>query len=160
MVGAAATAVELALSGTSPLAIAVPAMLAVHALIGLGEAAITVGALAFIYSTRRDLLGIGEAAPGQASARWVAGGLGLSLIVAAFSFTASGSPDGLERVAEDHGFLARAMEPFYRIFPDYSLPFVGNPVISGILAVVAGTLLVFGVTLLLARTQGRPRARA
>jgi cobalt/nickel transport system permease protein len=158
MVGAMATAIELAISGTSPLAVALPAMLGVHALIGVGEAMITVGAVAFIHAARRDLLGIGEAAPGQASAGWVVGGLGLSLVVAAFSFTASSSPDGLERVAKDGGFLDRALDPLYRIFPDYSLPFVGDPLISGILAVVAGTLLVFSVALLVARTQGRRKA--
>jgi hypothetical protein len=61
-------------------------------------------------------------------------------------------------VAKDGGFLDRALDPLYRIFPDYSLPFVGDPLISGILAVVAGTLLVFSVALLVARTQGRRKA--
>lgn len=48
--------IELALSGTVPLEVALPAMLSVHALIGIGEALITMGALAFIAATRRDLL--------------------------------------------------------------------------------------------------------
>lgn len=47
---------ELALSGTVPLEVALPAMLSVHALIGIGEALITMGALAFIAATRKDLL--------------------------------------------------------------------------------------------------------
>ena len=38
MAGAAATAVELAISGTVPLGTVLPAMLGVHALIGIGEA--------------------------------------------------------------------------------------------------------------------------
>src|SRR3954454_658678 len=42
MAGAAATSFELALSGTVPLGTVLPAMLAVHALIGVGEAVITV----------------------------------------------------------------------------------------------------------------------
>lgn len=155
MVGAIATALELALSGTSPLAVALPAMAGVHVLIGLGEAAITVGALAFIYAARRDLLGLGQAAPGQASARWVGIGLGLALLVAVFSFAADPNPDGLERVAEDTGFLETALEPFYNIFPDYTLPFIQDPLISGILAVVVGTLIVFGAAFLLARAQGK-----
>jgi cobalt/nickel transport system permease protein len=155
MVGAAATALELALSGTSPLGVALPAMTGVHTLIGLGEALITVGALVFIYAARRDLLDIGEHAPGQASANWVAVGLGLSLVVAVFSFAADANPDGLERVAEDSGFLGAALDPVYNLFPDYTLPFIGDPLISGILAVVVGTLIVFAAAFLIARAQGR-----
>jgi cobalt/nickel transport system permease protein len=155
MLGAIATAIELAISGTSPLGVALPAMAGVHALIGIGEALITVGALAFIYATRRDLLNIGEKAPAQASAGWVAVGLGIALVIAAFSFAASPDPDGLERVAGDAGFLDRAMAPFYNVFPDYTLPFIGNELLSGILAVVLGTLIVFGVAFVLARLQRR-----
>lgn len=155
MVGAIATALQLAISGTSPLGIALPAMAGVHALIGLGEAVITVGALTFIYATRRDLLGIGEAAPGKASAGWVGVGLAIALVVAAFSFAASPDPDGLERVAEDTGFLGRALDPLYNLFPDYTLPFINDPLISGILAVVLGTLIVFGAAFFIARAQGQ-----
>lgn len=50
------TAVQLALSGTSPLDVALPAMVGVHALIGIGEGLITGAALGFIMSTRADLL--------------------------------------------------------------------------------------------------------
>jgi cobalt/nickel transport system permease protein len=53
---AIATALELALAGTSPAQIALPAMGSVHALIGVGEGLITVAALAFITTTRRDLV--------------------------------------------------------------------------------------------------------
>lgn len=53
--GSVAMTLELAASGVVPLEIALPAMVGVHALIGLGEAAITVGALAFIGATRADL---------------------------------------------------------------------------------------------------------
>lgn len=53
---ATATALELAFSGTSPLGVALSAMVGVHALIGIGEGLITVAALSFIMSTRADLL--------------------------------------------------------------------------------------------------------
>jgi cobalt/nickel transport system permease protein len=53
--GATCMAVELAVSGTTPLALALPAMVGVHALIGIGEALITMAALAFISVTRSDL---------------------------------------------------------------------------------------------------------
>ena len=57
MAGAAATSIELAVSGTVPLLTVLPAMLGVHALIGVGEAVITVAAVSAILSTRPDLVG-------------------------------------------------------------------------------------------------------
>jgi cobalt/nickel transport system permease protein len=56
MVGAAATSVELALSGTVPLGTVLPPMLGVHALIGAGEAVITVAAVSAVLATRPDVL--------------------------------------------------------------------------------------------------------
>jgi cobalt/nickel transport system permease protein len=53
---AGAMAVELGLSGTVDLAVALTAMLSIHALIGIGEALITMAALAFVQVTRPDLL--------------------------------------------------------------------------------------------------------
>jgi cobalt/nickel transport system permease protein len=55
MLGATATSIELALSGTVPLTTVLPAMLGVHALIGVGEAVITVAALSAVMTTRPDL---------------------------------------------------------------------------------------------------------
>jgi cobalt/nickel transport system permease protein len=159
MVGALATAVELAASGASPLKIALPAMGGVHALVGVGEALITVGALTFIYAARRDLLNIGESAPAQARARGVVIGLGIALVVAAFSPLASGAPDGLNRVAADLGFDTRALNPVYEVFSGYSLPFVNNPNVSKIVAVGLGTLIVFGIAFVAARLQ-RNKANA
>ncbi len=59
------TAFELAASGTTSLAVALPAMAGWHVLIGIGEAVITVATLAFLRTSRRDLLTLrpGEAAP-------------------------------------------------------------------------------------------------
>jgi cobalt/nickel transport system permease protein len=56
MVAAFATSAELALSGTSDWDVVLPAMLGVHALIGIGEGLITAGTVAFVLSTRPDLL--------------------------------------------------------------------------------------------------------
>jgi cobalt/nickel transport system permease protein len=55
MAGAATMTVQLVISGTTPPLIAFPAMLGVHALIGVGEALITAAALGFIAATRPDL---------------------------------------------------------------------------------------------------------
>jgi cobalt/nickel transport system permease protein len=49
-------AIQLVLSGTVPLAVAIPAMAGWHILIGLGEAAITVIAISYVLKTRPDLL--------------------------------------------------------------------------------------------------------
>jgi cobalt/nickel transport system permease protein len=59
MVGAAATSVELAVSDTVPLATSLPAMLGVHALIGIGEAVITVAAVSAVLVSRPDLVALG-----------------------------------------------------------------------------------------------------
>ena len=63
MLGAAATSVELAVSGTTTLAVVLPAMLGTHVFIGIGEALITVGALALIKNARPDLLELRDAGP-------------------------------------------------------------------------------------------------
>jgi cobalt/nickel transport system permease protein len=70
VVASAAMAIELALSGTTPLEITLPAMLGVHAVIGIGEALITMAALGFIAVTRADLFKLRDAglAPASASA--------------------------------------------------------------------------------------------
>ena len=155
MAGAGATAVELAVSGTSPLRIALPAMLGTHLLIGLGEAVITVGALTFVHAARRDLLDAGESAPGRAGAGWVAVGLGAALLLAAFSPLASANPDGLNRVAADLGFSSRALGPSFNLLSGYVVRAIGNAALAKIVAVGFGTLIVFAVALLAARFQGK-----
>jgi cobalt/nickel transport system permease protein len=56
MAGATATSLELAISGTVPLGTVLPAMLGVHALIGIGEAVVTVAAVSAVMSTRPDVV--------------------------------------------------------------------------------------------------------
>jgi cobalt/nickel transport system permease protein len=133
-------------------------MAGVHAIIGIGEALITIGALALMARTRPDLLELGATASGRRSAAWVAIGLMISLVVAVFSFAASPEPDGLERVAEDAGFLDRALDPVYNILPDYTIPFIADERLSGILAVVLGTLVVFGLAFWIGRTLRSEKA--
>jgi len=58
VVGAAACAVELGLSGTVPIAEALIAMLGWHILIGIGEGLISMAVLSFIYTARPDILPI------------------------------------------------------------------------------------------------------
>jgi cobalt/nickel transport system permease protein len=56
VLASAACAVELAVSGTSPINIALPAMVGVHALIGIGEGIITCLVVGFVLKTRPDLI--------------------------------------------------------------------------------------------------------
>jgi cobalt/nickel transport system permease protein len=154
-VGAIATAFELAASGTSPLSLALPAMAGVHALIGLGEGIITSAALSLLQASRPQVLEMGETAPGRRGAIFVVVALAIAVVVALFSPLASAHPDGLEFVAEQHGFLATAMDAPYSILPDYTVPFINNPAVTTILAVMLGTLVVFGLALLLGRLTTR-----
>jgi cobalt/nickel transport system permease protein len=144
VLAAAATALQLAFSGTSAFNVAMPAMLGVHVLIGIGEGLITVGALAFVLATRRDLLVAGETGTSAGRAWWLAG-LAIALAVASLAPLASSSPDGLERVAEDKGFLDTAQDSPYEIIADYLFPGIENEALATILAGVVGTVIVFGI---------------
>ena len=56
VMGATAASIELAISGTSPLKVALSAMAGVHAIIGIGESIITTTAVSLILKTRPDLV--------------------------------------------------------------------------------------------------------
>ncbi|MGE5124336.1 MAG: energy-coupling factor ABC transporter permease [Acidobacteriaceae bacterium] len=153
-VSALGTALELSLSGTSPANIALPAMGGVHALIGIGEGLITIGALAFLRSARSDLINAHVAAQPKGNWVWLAG-LVLALILAIASPLASKHPDGLMSVAQQYGFTSREHPPLYSLIPHYILPGVENKTLATILAAVLGTLIVFGVTLGVAYSRRR-----
>lgn len=145
-------ALQLALSGTSPANISVPAMGGIHMLIGIGEGLITLGAISFIYSARLDLLKIGAPQPG--GNRWVlVGGLAMILLLAVLTPLASSHPDGLEKVAEQAGFLDTAQAPSYAIIPDYLFPGISNESAATVTAAIIGALIVLGVSLLVAYTR-------
>ena len=150
MTGALLTSLELWLSGTSQLQMVIPAMLGVHALIGLGEALITVSALAFILRTRPDLLGA-DSESAKGSRGWVVVGALISLAVVLISPLASGDPDGLERVAINMGFIDTGLSAPYSIIPDYTLPFLGETAFSTIAAGVIGGFVVGAIMMLVGR---------
>lgn len=75
----------------------------------------------------------------------VIAGTVLALALAAFAAPcASSAPDGLERVAADHG-IAAAEHPTWRgaPLPDYQMPGITCPRLATGTAGVIGTLLVF-----------------
>ncbi|HET6597526.1 MAG TPA: energy-coupling factor ABC transporter permease [Anaerolineales bacterium] len=148
MAGALFTSLQLWLSGTSQLQVVIPAMLGVHALIGVGEALITVAALMFILQTRPDLLGENSVSA-QGSRGWMVAGVLITLAVVLLSPLASADPDGLERVAGDLGFLGKGVSAPYHILPDYTLPFLGETALSTILAGLIGVVVVGAIIVLL-----------
>jgi cobalt/nickel transport system permease protein len=165
--GSISMALQLAASGTTELGLALPAMAGVHALIGLGEAAITVGALAFVAVTRPDLLLVRDASfvsdragstPSRLGRLWPVAGVAIAaLVVAILAPLASSDPDGLERVAEDAGFLDRAQNAAYHLLTDYVVPGLeGNA--STIVAGLIGIAIVVPIMLGVGRLLARPRA--
>jgi cobalt/nickel transport system permease protein len=149
MTGALLTSLELWLSGTSHLQVVIPAMMGVHALIGLGEALITVSALAFILQTRPDLLG-DSSESAKASRGWIFIGLAISLAVVFVSPLASTNPDGLNRVAMDLGFMSNAQSGT-GLLARYTVPFFAIPSLSKIAAGVIGVIVVSAVIMLVSR---------
>jgi len=159
MVSATVCSLQLALSGV-PASVVFPAMLFVHAFIGIGEGLITLAALSFVVSTRPDLVaslsGVGDpqaARPFDRRAIGAVTAVGLLVAVGAalLSPLASASPDGLERVATDQGFLQRAQSAPFTLLSDYTIPGLNggiSTVIAGIVGLLIVFALVYGVTLL------------
>ncbi len=147
MAAALVATLLLAFSGTTSLAFALPAMLGVHALIGVGEALIMIAALAFIRRTRPAVL---EGTKADQRGSWVLLGLIASLIVILLAPFASGYPDGLEWVAGMAGFAESAQDAPFTLLPDYGLPFLGETPISTILAGLVGIVVIAVVVMSLA----------
>ena len=147
---------ELAVSGTVPWRVAFPAMAGVHMLIGVGEAAITALVLAAVGQAHPELIyAPGNSAAERTGYRTLMGyGLvaaaGLALFLSPF---ASKRPDGLDRVAETHGF-ATAAKSFWAAhtpFSQYVMPGIRSAPVATALAGLFGTVIVF----LLARWGSR-----
>ncbi|MBK6018490.1 energy-coupling factor ABC transporter permease [Streptomyces sp. MBT53] len=139
------------------------AMIGVHVLIGIGEAAITALTVGAVIAVRPDLVygargleqrlklrvngELVDAAPQLAPVRstshrkvWLTG-LAASLLLAGFvSFYASSNPDGLEKVAADQGIDRTAKEHASADSPlaDYGVRDVEDARLSGGLAGVIG----------------------
>jgi len=83
---------------------------------------------------------------------FIAGGLlvaiGLAMLVSGF---ASGSPDGLNKVAEDHGFAANAKEHLFENGPlaGYAIKGVNGDRLSTGISGLIGVLVTFGIGLAL-----------
>ncbi|HMO11408.1 MAG TPA: PDGLE domain-containing protein, partial [Actinotalea sp.] len=140
------------------------AMLAWHAVIGVGEALITAAVLGAVVATRPDLVHltrhvrVREAADGPpvrvvAGPRTLAVASAVTLAVAGgLSLLASGHPDGLEYVGESAGFADAARDSALAASPlaDYAVAGLAVPWLSGSLAGVVGVLVTVGLGLTVA----------
>ena len=77
--------------------------------------------------------------------KWWLIALVFCLLVATISPLASSSPDGLEKVAEDNGFISTAEDSPFTVVADYVFPGVENEAMATILAGWLGVLVLFGV---------------
>ncbi|MFE5630821.1 energy-coupling factor ABC transporter permease [Streptomyces sp. NPDC056543] len=168
---AAAFTLVYAIGGTTdvPLGKVLTAMVGVHTLIGIGEAAITMLTVGAVVAVRPDLVygARGLTAPlklrvggelvdapardfapvaARSPKKFWLGGVAAALLLAGFvSFYASASPDGLEKVAADKGFDKNVEEHAAADSPlaDYGVKGIDTARLSGGLAGVIGV----GVTL-------------
>ena len=188
LAGAALVPVEALLSGAVPSALPprgfFAILLGLHALIGVGEAVLTMGVLAALRRLRPDLVAprataaTASALAGRraSSARplggLVAGGLAVSVLVGGgLSHLASSFPDGLERALEVAAVHAAPPTPLVAaagrlvettaVFGDYAaFPGVTGGGVALALAGSAGTLVVFGLLYGVAAVLGRRGRRA
>jgi cobalt/nickel transport system permease protein len=142
VVAAIFAAIELALSGTAPPLVVLPAMAGIHILIGIGEGLITGAVLAYLATARPDLMpGAQEQFKG-----WLVPVIGILLIAGVLSLLASAWPDGLEKVAEDLGFIALAEQVRVSVptpLADYGIEGLG-PIGTSIAGIV-GSIVCFAV---------------
>lgn len=149
MAASLVAALELGVSGTSPLLKALSAMGITHLFIGLGEAIITTGILFYIIKTKQDVLEINKQP--TRLAKYAVITTILALIVTSFALPfASGAPDGLEKVALNLGFFEKATT-IYTLAPMPDYTFLGQEsylfvLIAGIIGMVATFSLSYIVT--------------
>lgn len=155
MAAALLASFQIWLSGNADPRLLFPAMMGVHSIIGIGEALLTMGALAFILIVRPDLLEA-KAVQARGGMAWVPAGLAVALAVTLLSPFASGDPDGLERVATDLGFLSLGADAPYTILPDYTVPFLGETPLSTIVSGMIGALIIFALLYALISALRKP----
>lgn len=96
---------------------------------------------------------------GRRSSWWWIVGLAIAaLVVIVLAPLASPDPDGLEKVAEERGFIERAQDAVYNVLPDYSIPGIDDPFLSTVLAGLIGVSVIFLLTVGLGRLLARRRA--
>lgn len=150
VIAAISCAGELAWSGTVNWRAAFPAMTLTHMVIGLGEGMISALVFLAVRRTRPEM--IADGSPGAPRGReplivGLIGVLGIAIFVAPF---ACPWPDGLESVAAKLGFEHKAAVAAAAVpMPDYQVPGLHWAVGGTAMAGAIGSLVVFGLALLL-----------
>jgi cobalt/nickel transport system permease protein len=140
---AGSCAVMLGVSGRYPLELALPAMVGVHAVIGVGEAAITAAALALVVSARPDLVCARGVRARSGAGGFAAAGLAVAVVLGVLvSPFASSEPDGLEKVTAG---WQQAQVWKHSPIPDYEVGHVGSDFARVGVAGLVGTVLAFGI---------------
>ncbi|MBN1870404.1 MAG: energy-coupling factor ABC transporter permease [Candidatus Omnitrophica bacterium] len=138
LIGAFACSLEVGISGAVTFNKVLPAMLSVHALIGLGESLLTVAVV--------SVLSFYAALWQEKEPQFALGSFMLAGVAVTLSPFASGFPDGLEWVAQKLSFLEFGGFEISAMFPDYQAGFITNAAAATIFAGWAGIALVYGLT--------------
>ena len=147
---------EYALGGTVavPLSSVLLAMLSTHLLIGLGEGVITALIVSLLLRVRSDLVYVktNEHVSNNTSSIY---GLFIFLLLCFTLITpyASSSPDGLESVAENFGFLET--DGLVLFLNDYGISGLNNSFLSTIISAVLGIVVVVGISNVFFKFQKR-----
>lgn len=129
-----AVSVELAIDGQISFFKVVPAMIGTHALIGIGEAVITVAFCRLLSSRKLTIKNSRNALVPLGAAGIIA------LLLSPF---ASGFPDGLESIAQKYSFLHEAAPAFVSPLSGYTFPFFSNEILSTGAAGLIGVVISF-----------------
>ena len=123
VMGAASCAGQLSLSGVTRLPVVLPAMLGVHALIGVGEALISALVVASVLRFRPELLENGGAQRARRAATGVGSGRGSGLVTGRCSIARTARLRGARRVrarharpgsSVEHAISVRSRRPAFR----------------------------------------------
>jgi cobalt/nickel transport system permease protein len=144
MAAAAACSLEVAWAGAVSLNKVIPAMLSVHALIGIGEIAITVGILAILAGYQKAFKA-NEALTAMAA-------FAIAVSAAMLSPFASNFPDGLEYISKKLAFTGFSGINMNVLFNDYQVSLVSNAGLSTIGAGLAGIAIIFIVSQITAKS--------
>jgi hypothetical protein len=93
----------------------------------------------------------------RSSGTWVILALAIAvLVVIGAALWASADPDGLERVAEDIGFIGAGQESPFQVIADYVFPGLDGPmatIVAGVIGIAVLFAIVWGLGKLLARRR-------
>lgn len=174
VMAAVAFSIEWLFGASAPVAFdtVFASMVGVHALIGIGEGIISALAVGAVLASRPDLvygaqdLEQAQLAQSKVGTRtFLIGGVLVALVFAAVvSQFAFDNPDGLEKVAEDTGFIDSGQDHSLAdfIFADYATAGISNETLSlavaGIVGTVVTLLVAHGLFMGVRETRGRDPA--